>query len=851
MRKVFITLGIIIIILVAALFILPTFFKGDIIRIIQRQIEKNIDAEVVIGDVQLSMFKSFPSLNVSVENVSIAGKGEFAKDTIMYIPLFEASANIKSLISGNEIIINRILLKDTRIAPMVAASGKANWDILISNDTVTGQTDDNEQTSPKTDDKKENLLFNDIEIKHLSVAYRDIPTSTYAAVSDINMQLSGNFSESHTLIKIALALNNISYQQGDNAWISQMNMAWDAEIGANLKDLIFDLQKSNLSVNDLRLALAGQVAMPGDKYQVDLKLDAPDTKFESLLALVPKNLKHYTENLKATGEFSLNIAANGEFYQNHLPMFDARLIVNNADVQYSGLPEAIRQINIDAHITNPGGSIDSTVLDLKRMSFDIAGNPFSMFLKVANLNDPSLKGGAKGVINFSNLKNALPLKEITLEGTVTTDVTFDGKYQYIEKEQYEKFMAKGDVSLKNILFKNTDFPQGISVPQGKVAITPASLNLNDLQVKIYSSDFMLKGHISNYLPYIFKNDVLRGNFSVASNLINLNEFMAPSVRNAQKAVPAEKGQTTVDTSVAPAAAPVATPPSSTTNALEIPRNINIQLATNINTILFDKLTIKNVTGNISLADAVATLKDLKMNMLEGSIVMNGKYNAIHPQAPVVDFGVDVTDFDVKAAFNSFTFIRQSLPIAMNCQGKISADMKFTGTMDKEMNLVMNTLNGGGFVESKGILINDNPAMNQLAGFLKNDELSRLSINYLKVNFKLENGNIIVEPFKTTLGDNPVTIYGQQSVDGNLDYTFSANVNRKYFGKEINNLLQAIPGSNKINALDIDIKLSGTLSKPIIKPNLDKALNTIRKEAENELKNKAKDGIIKGLEKLFK
>lgn len=55
MRKVFITLGIIIIILVAALFILPTFFKGDIIRIIQRQIEKNIDAEVVIGDVQLSM----------------------------------------------------------------------------------------------------------------------------------------------------------------------------------------------------------------------------------------------------------------------------------------------------------------------------------------------------------------------------------------------------------------------------------------------------------------------------------------------------------------------------------------------------------------------------------------------------------------------------------------------------------------------------------------------------------------------------------------------------------------------------------------------------------------------------
>lgn len=178
-------------------------------------------------------------------------------------------------------------------------------------------------------------------------------------------------------------------------------------------------------------------------------------------------------------------------------------------------------------------------------------------------------------------------------------------------------------------------------------------------------------------------------------------------------------------------------------------------------------------------------------------------------------------------------------------------MKLAATLDKEMSIIMNTANGNGFVESKGILINDNPAMNQLASVLKNDELNRLSISSLKINFKIENGNIIIEPFKTTLAGNPVTIYGNQTVDGNLDYTLSMNVNRKFFGKDINNLLGAIPGSNNINNLDIDAKVSGTLSKPVIKPDLSKAINTVRKEAEKELKNKAKDGILKGLEKLFK
>ena len=820
--------------------VIPTFFKGDILQIIEKQSAKYINAKLKIGDMNLSMFKSFPNLNVALKEVMITGQDEFAGDTVVYIPLFEASVNLKSLIAGDELIVNQLLLKNCRIAPTVNSEGKANWDILLSSGSQTSATTETPPDEPKGKAER-GLRLNDIAIENLFITYNDFQHSTYASIADIDLKLNGNFSETNTLIDIFLALQNISYRHQNSVWINKTDLKWQAVIGANLKEMTFDIQKNDLALNDLKLDLTGNIGVGEDKYKLDLQLNAPDTKFASLLAMVPKTLQHYIEGLETSGDFKLNVTAKGEYYADHLPALQANLLVNNASVKYPELPEAIRQINIDLNVSNPGGPVDSTQLNLKKLSFDIAGNPFSMYLNISNPNDPVLAGGAVGVINFSNLKKALPLKDITLQGIVTTDMTFNGKYQYIEKEQYEKFIAKGNIILKDLLLINAEFPEGISIPQGSVTITPAQLNLKQLQAKVFSSDFTLQGNISNYLPYVFKNETLKGNFSLHSNRINLNEFIIAQAKAAR--------QTKSDTTARASADSIALTdkPTAAEGALEIPKNIDVQFTSNISTILFDNLTIRNVKGQISLDNAVATLKNLSMDMLEGKMVMNGQYNTANPKIPTVDFKLNISDFDIHAAYEAFTFLRKSIPVAMNCSGQVSAAMNFSSTLDKEMSPVMTTANGGGYLESKGILINDNPAMNQLASVMKNDELSRLSISKLKIDFKLENGNIIVEPFKTSFAGNPVTIYGNQTVDGQLDYTLSMNIDRKFFGKDIDNLLKSIPGSDNIKNLDIDAKVEGTLSKPVIKPDLSKAIKAVTKAAEKELKG----NLLQGIQNLFK
>lgn len=718
--------------------------------------------------------------------------------------------------------------------PKVNAEGKANWDIMVPSDTTEVKTKETPVETKEESGSETAIAFNNIEVRNLMLNYQDEQAQTFARVDAVNIALQGNFSETNTILNVLLELKNIYLRQGKSVWVNNTDFNWQAEIGANLKELQFDIKKNDMSLNDLKLDLTGNIDIDDDKYTMDLNLNAPDTKFESLLALIPKDFQKEIEGVKTSGEFQLSLSAKGEYYENHLPAFDLRFNILNANLKYPDLPESVEKINLKLAVTNPGGTIAQTKADLSTLTFTVANNPFSMNLLVVNPDDPTLKGGMKGVINFESLKKALPLKDITLNGILTTDLSFDGKYQYIEKEQYEKFTANGKIALQNVLFKNADFPAGISVPSGEVTITPARLNLKDLKVKINSSDFSLAGYLANYLPYVFKDQTLKGNFTLNSNKIDLNEFMANMTTSEADTTQAATTQNSA-------------PAEETSSVLAIPKNIELAFGTNIKEILFDSLVINSVKGNIETSGGIATLKNLSMDMLNGNLIMNGAYNTANPTKPSVDLNLRVTDIDIHSAYNAFSFIKQSLPIAMNCNGKISAAMKFSSDLDKEMSPIMTTANGGGSLSTKGFVLNDNPAMTQLASLLKNDELSRLSISNLKIDFKIEQGNIIVEPFTTNIAGNPTTFSGSQTVDGKMDYTMSMNIARKYFGKDIDNVLKAIPGANNIQSLDVDVKLGGTLDKPTITPDLSKALKKIEKEAGKELKN----NLLKGLDKLFK
>ena len=208
MKKILITLAVIIGILLVLFITIPLFLKGNITEIIEKQSAKYLNADVRIEKIDLSMFKSFPALNVDVKQVAVIGKGEFAGDTLVHAPLLRASVNLMSLIKGDEIIIQRILLKDAQFKPLVSAKGLPNWDILIRKEPAEAvPLEEVEKTKEGT---HKALQMNDLTVENLSLSYADLQTTTFAEIGSMQLNFSGNLSETRTLLDIILHLEDIS-----------------------------------------------------------------------------------------------------------------------------------------------------------------------------------------------------------------------------------------------------------------------------------------------------------------------------------------------------------------------------------------------------------------------------------------------------------------------------------------------------------------------------------------------------------------------------------------------------------------------------------------------------------------
>jgi hypothetical protein len=185
-----------------------------------------------------------------------------------------------------------------------------------------------------------------------------------------------------------------------------------------------------------------------------------------------------------------------------------------------------------------------------------------------------------------------------------------------------------------------------------------------------------------------------------------------------------------------------------------------------------------------------------------------------------------------------------MPIAVNCEGKVSSDLKITGLLDKEMNPVMSSMNGGGSLQSQHILIKDNKAFDALAKALKNDEYKRISVSQFKMQFVMKNGNIEVKPFKTKVAGHQAVIYGTQSVDGKLDFTMDMKLPKEELGKEVNQYFDKIPGMDNVPALDVAVKITGTTDNPNVKLDLSKAIQQAQKAVMEELKRKGRKELEK-------
>jgi hypothetical protein len=780
------------------LFTVPVLFKDKIRTKVEQVINESVNAQVKFEDYKLGFFRNFPNISFSLNGVSVVGMDKFENDTLAGFKSFNLVFNLASLLGKSGYEVKSIIVDRAVVNAIILEDGSASWDIV--KDTTEASVEKETTTSDMR------ILLKKVALLNSSIAYTDKSSEMEAYLKNVNFNLKGDMTMSETDMQILLNIGEITFIMEDIKYLNKATADSKIDLLADLDSMRFTLRENYLSINDLKLNFSGVVAMTaGDDIETDLTFGTDQTSFKTLLSLIPAVYMTDFKDLKTSGEFSLSGAAKGVYSDadSTLPDISLSLNVNNGLIIYPDLPEQISNINLKSKVLVNGKNLDKTTVNVEGFHMELAGNPFDMtFELMTPISDPDFKGSMVGKIDLNALSEAIPLDSINLSGIIDMSVTMAGRLSMIEKEQYDSFKASGKMNIENILVAMKDYPE-VKINEAGFEFTPAYAAMNRADLNIGDkSDFIISGRLENYIPYVLKNDVIRGNLSLHSKVIDMTEIMSKIV---------------VDTTIVEDTTALA--------LIKVPENIDFDFNALIDEFIYGKIKAQNVTGHIIVRDGILSIRETGMNILGGSITMNADYDTRDTLKPVMKTDFTMQHMAVKDAFNTFNTVQKLAPAAKGIDGNFSATMAYSSLLGSNMMPLIHTISGSGKLQSDQVMLVESASYDKMKELLKLGDNYTNTFKDLNLSFKINDGRIYVSPFDTKVGNIRMNISGDQGIDQTINYVIRTEIPRSDLGNSVNSLIDNLSAQAAIfgfsykpaETIKVNVKVTGTFGKPVVTP----------------------------------
>lgn len=823
MKTVLKVIGGLIVLLLVAAFTLPIIYKDDIVAKVKTTVNESVNAKVSFGDFSLSFFKSFPQLTFSMEDVMVVGVDSFSNDTLAKIKELNTVVDIMSILNGDQIKINSINLYEADLNIIVLPSGKANWDIAKVDTSSTAITD--------TSTTNFNIELTSYSLQNSNITYDDRSLTFFTSLKNVNHKGSGDFTQDLFILNTETIADELTVAFAGVPYLNKVKANVVAPIEMNMKEFIFTFKENKFNINDLIIDFAGSVAMPDTNIDLDLTFDAKKSEFKNFLSLIPAIYSSSFEDLQASGKFALKGYYKGRMNAISMPGFGLDIVIENGNFKYPDLPTGVNNVQMNLVVDDKDGVFDHTIVDLKKLHVEFGTEPFDASLTLRTPeSDLDLNTIVKGKIDLENILKIIPIEDTKLSGIINADFSASGKLSTIEKGNYESFNAKGNISINNLNYSSKESPLPLNIQTANFNISPQYIALTNLKAKYGKSDFAADGKLENYIAYALKGSTIKARLDFKSRMLDVNELMGPE---------STESNTTENTD--------------TLSIIEIPQNIDFALNSKIDAIKYDNMDITNLVGSIIIRDKKLSFEDVSLNTLDASVKIDGYYNTVDVKKPDVDMNFDIQNMDIQKAFKTFNTVQKLAPIAENTSGKFNGSLSFHSMLGNDMSPVLNTTQGSGSLELLGTSIKGSTLFIKVSDALKTDKLKELSIKNTKLQFKIIDGRVVVQPFDVVTNVANFNIGGSSGLDQSIDYILKIKLPKNVLGSEgagvINGLTSALnknlPTYKTSDEINVNALVGGLVSQPTVKLSMADIGNNLKSALKDAVNEKKDAAIAKG------
>lgn len=836
LKRILLTVLILFVLLIASAVLIPILFKDKIEAAVKDEVNKSLSATVNWGEWDITILKSFPDLTVEISDVSVVNQAPFEGIELARIGRLIATVDIKSVF-GDRIDIKRIGLDKPRIHVKVLEDGRANWDIAKADTAAVAEV-----TPVDTAASKFNIGLREYWIEDARVIYDDASLPYYMDLLGLDHKGTGDFTQDLFVLKTTTHADTVNVVFDGVKYLRNVRLDIKADLDMDMPNMKFTFKENELAVNDLVIGFDGFVAMPGDPIDMDISWNAKKTDFGTLLSLVPAAFASDLSGVQMSGKAAFSGFVKGTYTDEAMPGFGLVVDVDNGRFKYPDLPASVDDIYVDLKVSSPGGKdLDGTVVDLKRFAMKMAGNPVEARLHMTKpISDPNVDAELKANLDLASVKQVVPMDGNELQGKLTADLRMKGAMSDVEAQRYEKFQADGRMSLAGMTYRSEDLAYPVGINNLLFEFSPRFLSLSAFDGSVASSRMQAKGRMDNYIQWWLRDSTLSGSFDLSADKFDLNELMGPS-----------------DPALATTDSPADT---STLSVIEVPGNIDFRMGLKVGEVIYDQMKLTNVRGGMHVHDERVDLKDVFFNLFNGSVTMSGGYEAKNVKAPSIDFRYDIKDLDIQQTVNYVDLVQKVAPIAKTCKGSFSTKLEMKTKLNERMEADLNSLTGDGTLVTRNVQVDGFQPLVDLAKAIKIKEIENTRIQDVTFSYEFKDGRMIVKPFKVKIDRVNSEVSGSTGfANQDIDYDMKAKIPTDVFGSGAAQAVGGLLGkaNSAIGAdfqvpkeLDATIKITGTITKPVVKPvfaggttSVKDAVVTQVKETLNEEIGKKKEELI--------
>jgi len=474
--------GITFAVLLGLLFLTPIVFEDQIKEQIKKTANERLSAELNYSDVSVSFFRHFPSLTLTLNNLSLNGSAPYKNEKFITAKEVSFGINVASLIFSKSVKIDQIYLSDSFINVKVNPEGEANYNIYKS-----------QSQAPESKDSTDTALkLERIEILNSKIVYDDKSTKVHFDAFNFNYLGKGDLNKAVFDLYSKAKIEKLNIVYDNEPYLMNKKIDADLITKVNVNSLSFFFEQNNLKINQLLVDFKGKFDILKDGYNMDLVLKSDNSDLYDVFTAFPPKYITWLSKTDLKGNTNLLLTVKGKYItsENIAPDLNLDVKVGNGFVNYNKSPIPVSNLNLEIKTKVPSLNPDLLTVDAKNVSLNINQDYIKSKFFLKGVDAPEINADFKAKIDLEKLTKALGIPDIELKGALIGDIKADGKF-----DQKNKLfpITKGNIDLEKGYLKTKYYPNPITNIVIKSKIDNQKGTFDDLKVKIKPIQFTFEG----------------------------------------------------------------------------------------------------------------------------------------------------------------------------------------------------------------------------------------------------------------------------------------------------------------------------------------------------------------------